>query len=93
MLRTDQYEHPVFDQAAISAQRAIGTIQGRGGVWYCGAWLGSGFHEDGLQAGLLVAEALGAPARPWSRPDMNARISWPAVAAATAGRPAAIAAE
>ncbi len=77
VLRTDHYDHPVFDQAAIAAQSAIGAIQGRGGVWYSGAWLGSGFHEDGLQSGLLVAEALGAPLRPWSHPDMNARIAWP----------------
>ncbi len=77
VLRIDSYDHPIFDQAAINAQSAIGQIQGRGGIWYCGAWLGSGFHEDGLQSGLLVADALGAPPRPWSHPDMNARIAWP----------------
>lgn len=77
VLRVDSYEHPIFDQAAISAQSAIGQIQGRGGVWYCGAWLGSGFHEDGLQSGLIVADSLGATPRPWSHSDMNARIAWP----------------
>lgn len=54
------YAHPLFDNAAFAAQGGTDTIQGRGGVWYAGAWLGYGFHEDGLRAGLRVAEALGA---------------------------------
>lgn len=54
------YAHPAFDRAAFAAQRAMPSIQGRGGVWYAGAWLGYGFHEDGLAAGLSVAGALGA---------------------------------
>jgi uncharacterized protein len=59
-------EHPVMDHAAFAAQRAMASIQGRGGVWYAGAWLGYGFHEDGLRSGLAVAHALGA--RPvWAR--------------------------
>jgi predicted NAD/FAD-binding protein len=64
------YAHPQFDAAAIAAQSAMGDIQGRRGAWYCGAWLGYGFHEDGLSAGLAVAEALGAR-RPWSVEDMS----------------------
>lgn len=59
------YAHPQFDRAALAAQRRLPEIQGVGGVWYCGAWCGNGFHEDGLQAGLGVAAALGAPA-PWA---------------------------
>ncbi len=60
------YDHPVMDRAAFAAQRRVGAIQGRGGLWYAGAWLGQGFHEDGLSAGLAVAAALGA--RPaWAR--------------------------
>ena len=54
------YDHPVFDSAAFDAQQRMGAIQGQGGVWYAGAWLGYGFHEDGLRAGLAVAHALGA---------------------------------
>jgi predicted NAD/FAD-binding protein len=60
------YAHPQFDQAAFEAQGRIDAIQGRGGVWHAGAWLGYGFHEDGLKSGLRVAAALGA--RPvWAR--------------------------
>lgn len=53
------YSHPVFDLAAIHAQRRLGEIQGRRGSWFCGAWTGYGFHEDGLKSGLAVARALG----------------------------------
>ena len=56
--------HPQFDLATDAAQRAMPTIQGRDRIWYAGAHLGYGFHEDGLQSGLTVAAALGAPA-PW----------------------------
>jgi uncharacterized protein len=47
-----RYSHPVFDQAAVAAQRRLGEIQGQGGLWFCGAWAGYGFHEDGLAAAL-----------------------------------------
>ena len=53
------YDHPQFDVASLASQRRFGRIQGRGGIWYAGAWLGYGFHEDGLTAGLRVAMALG----------------------------------
>ncbi len=61
-------EHPQFDTMALAAQRRIGRIQGRGGVWYAGAWLGHGFHEDGLTAGLRAGLALGG-AVPWNFVD------------------------
>lgn len=54
------YEHPLFDRAAIDAQTRLGEIQGNDRLWFCGAWCKYGFHEDGLTAGLRVAEALGA---------------------------------
>jgi uncharacterized protein len=52
------YEHPVFDRGAIAAQRRLPEIQGPRRSWFCGAWAGYGFHEDGLSAGLAVAQAL-----------------------------------
>ena len=58
------YMHPQFDRDAIDAQKRLHEIQGEGGVWFCGSYCGNGFHEDGLQSGLEVAAALGAPA-PW----------------------------
>lgn len=74
LLRTEVYEHPVFDPAAIRAQRRLWDLQGEGGVWFCGAYFGAGFHEDGLQAGLAVAEQLGGVRRPWSVPNESGRI-------------------
>jgi uncharacterized protein len=50
--------HPVFDRRAISGQARLSTVQGRGGIWYCGAWTGRGFHEDGLVSALGVCSAL-----------------------------------
>jgi predicted NAD/FAD-binding protein len=61
-------DHPQFDAASLAAQRRFGRIQGRGGVWYAGAWLGYGFHEDGLTAGLRAAHALGGRV-PWAFVD------------------------
>jgi len=56
------YAHPVFDRAAIAAQTRLATIQGVRNTWFCGAWTGYGFHEDGLQSGLAVAQQLEAVA-------------------------------
>ncbi len=75
------YDHPMFDAAAIRAQRALPSIQGVGGIWYCGSWCGFGFHEDALASGLAVAEALGC-ARPWQVTEVS-----PAFAHATPERP------
>ena len=53
-----EYAHPVFDLAAIDAQQHIHEIQGQQHTWFAGAWMGYGFHEDGLKAGLGVAREL-----------------------------------
>jgi predicted NAD/FAD-binding protein len=60
-------EHPQYNAAAFAAQKRLGEIQGRRHTWFCGAWTGYGFHEDGLRSALAVAEALGAAA-PWREP-------------------------
>ena len=52
------YAHPVFDLAAIDAQQHLHEIQGQQHTWFAGAWMGYGFHEDGLKAGLGVARQL-----------------------------------
>ena len=61
------FEHPQYNAAAFAAQKRLPEIQGRRHTWFCGAWTGYGFHEDGLRSGLAVAEALGAVA-PWREP-------------------------
>ncbi|MEP6790465.1 MAG: FAD-dependent oxidoreductase, partial [Ramlibacter sp.] len=52
------YAHPVFDLAAVRAQAEMPLLQGRHHTYFCGAWMGYGFHEDGLKAGLGVARQL-----------------------------------
>jgi predicted NAD/FAD-binding protein len=60
------YAHPIFDRAAIAAQQALPNIQGRRHTWFCGAWTGYGFHEDGLKSALTVANGFGISA-PWQQ--------------------------
>jgi predicted NAD/FAD-binding protein len=74
IIRTVIYEHPRFDAAALRAQNELWSLQGEGGLWWCGAYFGSGFHEDGLQAGLAVAEQLGGMRRPWTVAGESDRI-------------------
>lgn len=77
-----EYQHPVFDAAATQAQADIWDIQGRGNIWYAGAWLGYGFHEDGLQAGLAVAEEMSNWQRPWPFDRSQERLMRPELPAA-----------
>jgi predicted NAD/FAD-binding protein len=57
------YDHPVFDLAAWSAQNRVPQLQGVQRTWFAGAWTGYGFHEDGLQSGYRAADALLAQMR------------------------------
>lgn len=72
---SETYEHPIFDVQAVKAQRRLWELQGVRRTWFCGAYFGYGFHEDGLQAGLAVAEQLGGVHRPWTVPNESGRIS------------------
>lgn len=80
LLRTEVYEHPQFDTAALRAQRELWSLQGQQRTWFCGAYFGSGFHEDGLQSGLAVAEQLGGVRRPWQVANESGRIPLSAMA-------------
>jgi uncharacterized protein len=53
-----EYEHPIFDAAAVAAQKRLPQIQGMHGLWFAGAWAGYGFHEDGLASGLAAADGV-----------------------------------
>ena len=67
--------HPIFDCHTLKAQRELWSLQGQNRIWFCGAYFGAGFHEDGLQAGLAVAEQLGGVARPWTVTNPSGRIT------------------
>ncbi len=87
------YHHPIFTPETFVAQKSLWTLQGKRHTWFAGAWFGAGFHEDGLQAGLAVAEQLGGVVRPWSIPDQSGRISILPAGAAEVQQPFAEAAE
>lgn len=69
------YEHPVLNTATARAREGLWQLQGQQRTWFCGAWFGYGFHEDGLQSGLAVAEAISGVQRPWELSEPNSRIS------------------
>ncbi|RUT32570.1 FAD-dependent oxidoreductase [Arsenicitalea aurantiaca] len=69
------YEHPLFDAGAVAAQSRLWQVQGTQNTWFAGAWMGYGFHEDGLQAGLEIAERIGPQARPWRVAEARARVA------------------
>lgn len=87
LCETFEYAHPQFDAAAIGAQHELATIQGQRRLWFAGAWCGYGFHEDGLQSGLNVAQALGSTA-PWAQ-QVSPMSSAPAVPSAPLTSPTA----
>ncbi len=77
VMATEVYEHPIFDAPAIRAQQEVWKLQGARRTWYCGAHFGSGFHEDGLQAGLAAAEMAAGVRRPWTVEGESDRIVLP----------------
>jgi uncharacterized protein len=76
VLRRMRFEHPMFTDATLAAQKRLWSLQGVGDIWFCGAYFGFGFHEDGLQAGLAVAEEIGGVRRPWSVEGENDRLQF-----------------
>ena len=76
------FRHPILTCKTAQAQKQLWELQGKDRIWFAGAYFGSGFHEDGLQAGLAVAEELGGRARPWSIANANDRLQMAPAAAA-----------
>jgi predicted NAD/FAD-binding protein len=83
VIRRIEYAHPMLDAPALAAQQQLPAVQGANRTWYCGAWTGYGFHEDGLKSAMVVAAGLGVQA-PWSRPAGGTLQPVPAAAANTA---------
>jgi predicted NAD/FAD-binding protein len=59
ILRRFSYSHPVFTLEGIAAQERWHEINGVNHTWFCGAYWRNGFHEDGVQSALRVAQAFG----------------------------------
>lgn len=60
IVRVIRYEHPQMTFASLAAQAELPRLNGPRATAFCGAWQGSGFHEDGLASGLRAAAAFGA---------------------------------
>jgi predicted NAD/FAD-binding protein len=64
------YRHPCYDAAMIAAQGALPSLQGERNTWFCGAWTGYGFHEDGIASAVAVARGFGV-APPWAEAELE----------------------
>jgi uncharacterized protein len=58
ILRRIAYEHPVYTHDTLEAQRALKDLSGGRHTYYCGAYLGFGFHEDGVSSALDVVRSV-----------------------------------
>jgi uncharacterized protein len=65
------YAHPVFDMAAMAAQKRVPSLQGHRHTWFCGAWTRYGFHEDGLMSGEAVCAGVQARLSVAATPSMR----------------------
>lgn len=68
ILRQIEYHHPVYSREALAAQKRFEEINGRNRTYFCGAYWGHGFHEDGVNSALAVGRSFGV-AMPWSAQD------------------------
>jgi uncharacterized protein len=64
-IATFDYSHPQYTHTSIQAQKDLDALQGTRGLWFCGAYLGYGFHEDGVTSGLRVAARLTGVTPSW----------------------------
>lgn len=78
-LHHKRFRHPIFDAKALTAQADMTKIEGQNHSWFCGAHLGAGFHEDGIESGLLIGELISGRLRPWPFDRQKSRLGlkWP----------------
>jgi len=58
------YEHPIYNKSSILGQNKMEELQGFNNQWYCGAWLGNGFHEAGISTSIKISK------------NLNGKIPW-----------------
>jgi len=64
--------HPQFTPQTLQAREKIeNEFQGKNGLWFCGAWQGYGFHEDGCRGGFTVATSISKVPLPWCAGDKS----------------------
>ena len=62
------YMHPIFNNKTSDAQKNIFSIQGNNNIYFCGAWTGYGFHEDGIKSAVSIAKLMNIQI-PWETID------------------------
>lgn len=72
VIRRILYQHPAYGPDSIAAQRRHAEINGRRRTWFCGAYWGYGFHEDGVRSALAVARCFGKDLETWTAASMKA---------------------
>ena len=60
------YEHPIFNTQTNEAQKKMTEIQGKNNIFYAGAWLRYGFHEDGIMSAVNISSLLNIEI-PWKK--------------------------
>ena len=60
------YEHPIFNTQTNEAQKKMTEIQGKNNIFYAGAWLRYGFHEDGIMSAVNISSLLNIKI-PWKK--------------------------
>ena len=58
ILKRIDSRHPQYDAATESRRLRLAKLQGRRSTWFCGAYFGHGFHEDGVRAAFQVRDGL-----------------------------------
>ncbi len=66
VINQTKFEHPIYSLDTLKAQREIMQIQGLNNTFFCGSYLGYGFHEDGIQSAAYISKLLGCNL-PWNR--------------------------
>ena len=59
ILKQIKFQHPAYDTTSIAAQQRRLECQGTRRTFFCGAYWGNGFHEDGVNSALSIAEFFG----------------------------------
>lgn len=58
-IREMVYNHPVYTHESLATQAGLAALNGQNGTYYCGSYMGYGFHEDAVRSALAVCRAFG----------------------------------
>ena len=76
IIDTFHYSHPVFSLESVDAAARIKAFNGLNRTWFAGAYLGNGFHEDGVVSGRNVADAINRLPQPETREQGSREIAY-----------------